>query len=248
VGDSIINYEVPGSSTGEFIVNAIYNGVTVSSGVVDSSGFITVDKNLNTIDIIDIQVVAVDDITISVTADCPLFEELTIIEVCITSAAEAGKFIHNEYRYTNGAFVSPLQSNLVTFSSNTTNPLISRYNSITGAVGTGGFPPAGSTMRLASNKIGFDTFDFDAAQDSFRYYRSNTLYGNNTTDMTNLLSVSTEATPIVGSSPYFYADFTVPSVGQYLYLIWDYRNSLPIELCYSNTTIKDACCGCEIPI
>jgi len=249
VGDVIINYEVPVSSTNNFAVFATYNGVTVSSGVVDVSGTITVNKNSNIIDYVDIQIVPTEGtITISVTADCPLFDELTIVEVCITSAAEAGKFIHNEYRYTNGAFVSPLQSNLVTFSSDTTNPLVSRYNLITGAVGTGGFPPAGSTMRIASNKIGFDTFDFDITQDSFRYYRSNTLYNNNTTDITNLLAAATDATPVLGAAPYFYADFTVPSVGQYLYLIWDYRNSLPIELCYATTTIRDACCECSTPI
>ena len=247
IGDVNVNYEVPAASTGEFIVNATYNGVTVSSGVVDSSGFITVNKDLITIDFVDIQIVAVDDITINVTTDCPLFEELTIIEVCVTNSVDAGKFIHNEYRYANGAFISPLQSALVTFASGTANPLVSRYNVTTGAVGTGGFPPAGSAMRLASNKINFDDFDFDITQDNFRYHRSNTLYNNTPIQIANLLSVATEATPVVGSTPYFYADFTVPSVGQYLYLIWDYRNALPVELCYSTLDEFAACCGCEVP-
>jgi hypothetical protein len=31
-------------------------------------------------------------------------------------------------------------------------------------------------------------------------------------------------------------------------LIWDYRNSLPLELCYSNVNENDACCGCEIAV
>lgn len=244
VGDVNVNYDVPVGSTGDFIVNATYNGVTVSSGVVSVSGSITVNKNLNTVDYVDIQIVAIDDITINVTTDCPLFEELTIIEVCVTNDVEAGKFIHNEYRYTSGAFVSPLQSNLVTFASGPSNPIVSRYNVTTGVVGTGGFPPAGSTMRLASNKIGFDDFVFDVAQDNFKYLRSNTLYTNTSSNIATLLTAASNATPIVGSAPYYYADFTVPSVGQYLYLIWDYRNSLPVELCYSVISENDACCDC----
>jgi hypothetical protein len=244
VGDVDINYEVPVYSTGEFIVNATYNGTTVSSGVVDISGFITINKDLNTVDYVDIQVVATDDITITIIADCPLSEELTIIEVCVTSSVDSGQFIHNEYRYTNGAFVSPLQSNLVTFASGTVNPLVSRYNAVTGAVGGGGFPPAGSTMRLASNKINFDDFVFDALQDKFLYYRSNVYYGNTTLEISNLLTAASLATPISGASPYYYADFIVPSVGQYLYIIWDYRNSLAVTLCYSDVDEADACCGC----
>jgi hypothetical protein len=247
VGDVDINYEVPISSTGEFIVNATYNGTTVGSGVVDSSGFITINKDLNTVDYVDIEVLATDDVTVTIIADCPLSEELTIVEVCVTSGVDSGKFIHNEYRYTNGAFVSPLQSNLVTFASGTSAPLVSRYNAVTGAVGGGGFPPAGSTMRLASNKINFDDFNFDITQNKFFYYRSNTLYGNTSSEIQDLLDAASLATPIVGASPYFYADFIVPSVGQYLYIIWDYRNSLAVELCYSNVDEFDACCGCVVP-
>jgi hypothetical protein len=28
-------------------------------------------------------------------------------------------------------------------------------------------------------------------------------------------------------------------------LIWDYRNSLPLGLCYSNVDTNDSCCGCD---
>jgi hypothetical protein len=248
IGSSYLNYEVPVASTAEFTINAVYNNVSYTTGLVSSSGYILIDKDVNDIQNLDIQIIAQDAVNLTVTAECPLAEQLTIIEVCVTNDVESGKFIHNEYRYTNGTFVGPLQSNLVTFASGTANPLVSRYNVVSGLVGTGGFPPAGSTMRLASNKINFDDFDFDDTQDNFRYYRSNVLYNNNTVDISALLTAASEATPIVGSSPYFYADFTVPSVGQYLYIIWDYRNSLAVELCYSNVDEFDACCGCVIPV
>lgn len=243
VGTTYVNYDVTGTAL--FTIEASYNGVVVSSGSVSTSGVLVVNKNLNNVDIVEIQITALSSVLpITVTVDCPVADVLNIVEVCVTSAVDAGQFIHNEYRYTNGTYVSPLQSNLVTFSSDTTNPLVSRYSIVSGAPGTGGFPPAGSTMRLASNKIGFDDFVFDALQDKFLYYRSNTLYGNTPSEIADLLAAASLATPIAGASPYYYADFIVPSVGQYLYIIWDYRNALAIELCYSDVDESDACCGC----
>jgi hypothetical protein len=243
VGTVNINYEV--DIVVLFTIQASYNGVVVSSGEVDESGVLVVDKNLNDVDIIEIQITpSIAGVPITVTTNCPVSDELSIVEVCVTSSVDAGQFIHNEYRYTNGTYVSPLQSNLVTFSSGTTNPLVSRYNIVSGAPGLGGFPPAGSTMRLASNKINFDDFVFDALQDKFLYYRSDILYGNTPSEIADLLAAASLATPIAGASPYYYADFIVPSVGQYLYIIWDYRNALAIELCYSDVDESDACCGC----
>jgi hypothetical protein len=245
VGNVNVRYEVSPTSTSEFIVNATYNNVLVTSGVTTESGFISVDKSVNNIESLDINIVATDDVVVTITVDCPVSDTLTIIEVCVTNDVEAGKYIHNEYRYTDGTFTSPLQSNLVTFASGTASPLVSRYNATTGYQGTGGFPTNGSNMRLASNKIGFDDFVFDVTQDKFRYYRSNVLYNNTPSEIQALLVASTNATPISGASPYYYADFTVPSVGDYLYLIWDYRNALPIDLCYSTFSEQDACCDCK---
>jgi hypothetical protein len=179
-----------------------------------------------------------------VNAQCPIADEITIINVCVTSAPESGKFIHNEYRYNVGTFTSPLQSNLVTFATGSSSPIVSQFSSLTGAPGTGGFPPAGATMRIASNKIGFDTFVFNLATDKFRFLRTNTLY--TPSNVLSLIAASTNVTAS-GSGNYYSGTFTVPSSGQYLYLIWDYRDSQQISLCYSNLNDQDACCGCNPP-
>ena len=50
---------------------------------------------------------------------------------------------------------------------------------------------------------------------------------------------------VTGSDGYYSGDFSVPSVGEYLYMIWDYRQSLPLTLCYSDVSQADACCNCE---
>jgi hypothetical protein len=182
---------------------------------------------------------------VSVLADCCEAEPLNIVEVVLTNNSEAGQTIHSQYRYTDGAFVGPSLSNLVLFGSGSGTPLVSRYNITSGFVGEGGFPPESSTMRLSTNKIAPDTYDFDILQDKFRYFRSPILFDNNDIDIQALLVASSVATPNAGSTPLFYADFTVPASvnGDYLYLIWDLRDSIPAELCFASSVI-DACCDC----
>jgi hypothetical protein len=99
-------------------------------------------------------------------------------------------------------------------------------------------------MSLISNKLATDTFVFNPATDKFKYLASDTLYANTTAGINSLLALATVATPNLGSGSYNYANFTVPALEDYLYLIWDFRSSSPVELCYSVTSTEDACCGC----
>jgi hypothetical protein len=165
----------------------------------------------------------------------------------LTNDYESGDTVHAEYRYVDGDYVSPLQSSLVTFSEGTDAPLVSRYNVTTNFVGTGAFPPAGSVVSLISNKFATDTFVFNSSDDKFKYHMSDTLYGNNSVELLTLLSLATTATPNVGGGSVNYANFTVPTLENYLYLIWDFRQSVPVTLCYSDVDIIDVCCNCDIP-
>jgi hypothetical protein len=228
-------------------VSAIYNGVTVSSGATNEDGSIFFDKNNISVETVDIELVYTGDMKVSVLADCCLAETLNIVEVVISNDIDSGKTIHAEYRYTDGAFVGPLLSNLVLLDSGASNPVVSRYNISSGFVGTGGFPPELSTMKLISNKISPDDFTFNPSKNKFRYLRSNVLYDNNDIDIQAMILASSLATPIIGSDPIFSADFTVPlsSNGEFLYLIWDLRESVPVELCYSATSSNDSCCNCN---
>jgi hypothetical protein len=244
VGLTTVTYSVPAGSTASFTISVTYNGVTQTSGAVTTSGSLQFNKNSNTVNVATVTIVASDPLEITVTPSCPVQESLTIVSVTLTSVVDAGKFIHNQYRYTEGTFVSPLQSTLVTFATDNTSPVVSQYDQITGAMGAAGIPTAGSSLQIISNKINFDTFNFVLGQDKFRYIRSNTLYPNTSVGISNLIAASTVVSPITGGSGLFSGSFIVPGSGQYLYLIWDYRNSLPLTLCYSNTTTLDACCGC----
>ena len=133
---------------------------------------------------------------------------------------------------------------LTTFATSSNSPLVSRYSSLTGPVGSGAFPPAGSTLRIIANKFSTDTFVFNPATDKFKYLMTNTFYPNTPATISTLLGLATTATPNQGGGNNNYAQFTVPALQNYLYLIWDFRDSVPVTLCYSSTTATDACCGC----
>jgi hypothetical protein len=228
-----------------FEVSVTYDGNTVTSGFVTASGTLSFTKDDISVDTVQVVVSMTGQFTLSMSMSCPTPQEMTIIEVVLTNNAESGQTTYAQYRYTNGSYTSPLQSRFVTFASGSNNPLVSWYNSVSGVVGTGGFPPAGSNMRMYNNKIApTATFTFNPVEDKFKYYRSNVLYGNNSVDLNTLLGLSSTATPIVGTTPINYADFTVPVSGTYLYLIWDYRTTTPQSLCQGSTQ-QEVCCSCE---
>ena len=227
-------------------ISVDYNNVIVSSDPTDEDGSIFFDKNQVSIETAQITLTYTGDMVVTILADCCNAEPMTIIEVVLTNNSDSGKTIHTQYRYTNGDFVGPLLSNLVLFGSGTESPLVSRYNATAGFVGSGGFPPEFSTMRLLTNAIVPDDYVFDIAQDEFKYLRTTTLYENNSVDMNALLLASTTATPNAGSAPLYYADFVVPEStdGEYLYLIWDLRDFVLIELCYTGEAVGYECCDC----
>jgi hypothetical protein len=247
VGLADVSFNVVSISTpGSFKVDVEYDGTTVSSGVRTTSGVVTINKDNVSVETVDITITYTGDIILDVLADCCQAASLSIVQIVLTNDYDAGDTIHTNYRYVDGTFTSPLQSTFTVFSSGTSNPLVSRYGITTGPVGTGAFPPAGSTLRMISEKLSTDTFVFNPATDKFKYYTSDTLYPNNSSAITTLLGLATTATPNQGGGDSNYADFVVPTLQDYLYLIWDFRASTTTTLCYSSTSVSDACCGCAL--
>jgi hypothetical protein len=253
IGDTTMTWTVVSSTgVGNFEFEIDYAGATFSIGPTTTSGSYTFNKNDINEQIAVIRVYYTDiQLILDIKMSCPDAESLTIIEVVVTNNVEAGDTSHIQYRYTNGAFIGPLISSGVVFASSMLAPVVSRYNLTVGFVGSGSFPPQGSTMTLISNSIVPDNFVFDPTNDKFRYLRTNTFYSNTPTDISNLLAASSIATPNTGGGSLYQAQFTVPlsSLGNYLYLIWDYRDALPLDLCYASyedpNPITDICCNCD---
>ncbi len=229
-----------------------YNGAVVLSGNITSDGLvsITFDKNIVSQDELILNFGAYGSSTntlVEVTVSCPDAPTITVIQVAITSNNEEGQFVHNEYRWLDGTFVSALQSEQVEFNSGT-GLIVSQYTSTSAPQGGNLIPANGATVRIISNKISAlgDDFVFNPALNKFRYHRSSTLYTNTPAQVQALLNVATTATPISGAAPTYESNFPMPNTSdEFLYLIWDYRAPTPIELCFSDVSCAEACCECE---
>ena len=246
VGDVIVDYTVS-SVVGTFTVTSLYNGISTVVGPTSTSGTLTFTKDVVNIDTAQIFIDSTDSVSLQLTVNCPAADSITIVLVTITSDNEEGLFTTNQYRWQDGTFISPLHTEKVKFATGN-NPIVSSYSTITGQQGGGVIPSNGATVAMFNNTIVPDDFVFDIAVDEFKYLRSSTTYNNTPTDIQALLATTNTATPILaptnGNTAY-YAQFQMPSTGDYLYLVWDYRNSTPFELCYDATTALAACCDCQ---
>jgi len=246
IGDVDIDYNVTSIDPGtEFEITATYDGNIFTTGPTSFDGTLVVDKDSNLADTIAIQITSDGPIVIEVTVNCPNANELTVVEVVLTSNYEAGQSIYSQWRYTDGAYVGSLQSSLVIFTTGT-NPVVSRFNSVSGFQGMPNMPTNGSTVRMISNKFFPTNFDFDPTKNKFRYLRTNTAYANNTVDINALVAASAVGTT-AGGGTYYYSDVPAGLSGDYLYLVWDLRDINEIDLCWSADPldIDYVCCDCD---
>ena len=239
-----------------YTINAYYNNVKYTSGLVYVSGSFTIPKNVA--DVTDITIEAstsstVTD-TIEVTVSCPVQNLITVYNIALTNNSDVLKTIHNEYRWTDNVTSSPLQSNLVTFASGT-NPVVSQYTTAQGSIGSNVVPDEGALVSIISNKFASDTFDFNTISNKLKYLRSATVYNNTPSEIQALITASADATPIVTNGDVNSATFTMPTMttaDNNLYLIWDYRSITAITLCQNTSDFGalaqfNSCCSCSPP-
>lgn len=253
VGETDIDYAVS-DIDGEFEINADYGGATYSTGLVSESGTLSFDKNIVNDRNAILTITSYGSVTLELTVNCPIARTITIILVTLTSNSEAGLFTTNQYRWSSGTFNSPLHTQNVQFASGTINPIVSNPLTIVGKQGGGVIPANGATVTMFNNTIIPDDFVFNQYVNRFMYYRSSTFYDvTNPSDVNDLLDEATIISPInppASGNTAYSGSFEMPSnTRRYLYLIWDYRRSTPIELCYGEDQYS-ACCECEgeIPV
>lgn len=251
VGQTTVSWSIVSESEGStYSVSVIYEGL-IYNVANPGDEYITFNKDSISDTVCNIEIDYDGDITLDIIVECPIPIPINVIEVVVTNNYDSGDLLYVEYKYVSGLYTSPLQSNLVTFASGISNPLVSRYNLISGFEGQGSFPIGGSTTTLRSNKYGVANKDFNPATDKFKYYRSNTLYNNTPSEISTLLGLASTATPILGGGTLYYAEFTTPPTinGQNLYLIWDLRAVTETTLCYTDgvdieNPVNDVCCNC----
>jgi len=239
---------------GGVTVDVTYDGTTTTSGFIDTGQTINIPYSVNNPLVLELQIVIIitagANLNFDVDNQCQDCNEIFLVEVVITDGSNAGMFIHNQYNYTDTTipYSSPLQSNQVTFAFPSSNPLVSYYNIDAGFWGQGSFPYPGVDTNIYTNKIGFDDFVFTDPPNKFLYHTSNTYYQNNQIDITTLLGVATNITPLTQPNlTQWKGTFTTPSLQNFLYLIWDLRQSTAVELCFSEDDCTTACTDCYTP-
>lgn len=240
-------------SSGLITLDVTYDGTTTSNSI-NGNGTISVPYSVNNPLVLELQIVITISagaiVTFNVDNQCQECTEIFLVQVVITDGSNAGLFIHNQYNYTDPLipYSSPLQSNQVTFALPSSNPLVSYYNIDAGFWGQGSFPYPGVDTNLYTNKIGTDDFDVLVPPNKFLYHTSNTFYPNNQIDITTLLSVATDITPLTQPSvTQWKGTFTTPALNNFLYLIWDLRQSTAVELCFDAEDCITACADCYTP-
>ena len=116
---------------------------------------------------------------------------------------------------------------------------------------------------MITTKLAGDTFQFNptatAGQDRFRYLRSTTNYPNTPANVATIIAASTISgpLPVTAGEDTYITQFALPApiVGigdnEYLYLVFDFRDTVAIELCQTSSTgspsadLFAACCNCE---
>ena len=232
----------------EITITATYNSYGQVEAISSSSGSFVISKDIITEQTVYIDIEYSEAFSISLNVGCPDAELINIIQVVLANNSDSGDTTHIEYRYDFSTYSSPLQSSPVTLISGTTPPIVSYYNVISGYNGASNIPPGGSTVTIQSNQISPDSFVFNNANDKFRWLKTNVLYPNTHTGISALLAASNLATPITGSGTTYNADFVLSGTGNYIYLIWDFRDAMPMNLCYTPSSTsspqKEVCCNC----
>ena len=239
-------------SSGLITLDVTYDGTTTSNSI-NGNGTISVPYSVNNPLVLELQIVITIApnaiVTFNVDNQCQECTEIFLVQVVITDGSNAGLFIHNQYNYTDPSILysSPLQSNQVTFALPSSNPLVSYYNIDAGFWGQGSFPYPGVDTNVYTNKIGFDDFDVIVPPNKFLYHTSNVFYANSPGGIVGLLSVATDITPLTQSGTQWKGTFTTPALDNFLYLIWDLRQSTAVELCFSEDDCTTACKDCYTP-
>ena len=250
IGDVDIKFKGVSSSS-VFTVVVTYNGFTYSQTIVGADGTITFPKDVVNVTDATIELVpgpgVTQPITLTLSVPCPDGKVITLIEVCVTTPNEGGLTTHNEHRFVDGSYTSPIQSNEVQFGLGSSQPVISYYNSVTGYLGSGSIPTEGSNVTLAFNKFAQDTATF-APSNKFMWLVSSVNYPNTQAAVESLLNAAVPmSTNSAGAPDYYTGTFTMPTIqdGEYLYFIYDYRKPTSIDLCVGDSLLN-ACCVCDL--
>lgn len=225
-------------SEGEALLTVDYAGDRVIREVIGESGSVSFNKT-NPLDTIAHVTIEPTNASYSFTSNCPDNTIVNVYRVVVNNNSDANKTIHNSYNWSLGSFTSPtLTDNIIMEADG-----ISLFAHQTGMSSEGSLPTDGSEISMYSSKLSGDNYVFNNNQ--FKYLITDTLLDE--ADINILIGSGTDVTPVLNPSTGVYTisfTYSNPDGFPYVYLIWDYRNSNYIDLCYSDISGTDVCCNC----
>ncbi len=232
IGDISIDYDF---SIGGANISVVYNGVNVLNTNVSNSGSVSFTKSQTNPIIAQVTVTPILTATYEMTFGCPQGEQLTVTQILVNFEGDIGLTTTTRYKWELAGDSSPYNTNTVVFE----NDGISLFESQTNQESFGSIPTEGATVVMQSIQGSGQTFVFDPTRDKFKYLVSNVQYTEAT--INTLLPLLNTAITLDKQASFTYNN---PSNDNYLYLVWDFRSPIAIELCYDQTNPIDACCDC----
>lgn len=240
-------------TSGSITISVVWNGNTYSTPTpVSGNGNFSFNKTLNTPDTCSVTITPLSMSDYNVTVQCPPEVPLNIVQIVVNSPNYTGDSIHANYNWQNTSYISPYSSTFSPVQLIGVQP--SGYSMTTGIRSIGLFPHDGSDIKLRTQKIAPDNFNFDPSIHKLRILSSSTLYTNSPSDITDLLIAAPQISSGAIQSPAntwsaVESSFSMPIGNEYLYLIWDLRVINSQQLCYcdSISTATEVCCDCSLP-
>jgi hypothetical protein len=218
-----------------FVGDSSYNGELGELGLPDVSGSgngtFTFNKDSSTPTSIKITVTApICDASFTIGGNCIENPDLKVISVVLNDDRDENLTIISRYKWSTSSYNSPFKSYNSIFETGE----VDIYDLQEGEEGTQVIPLAGSTIKLESFKGFTQTANF-LEDNKLGYLVSNTLYTDS--EIADLVSTATFPTNLetvlpngdVLNSVNF--TFNRPSAEEYLYMIWDYRDTVPSLPC-----------------
>ena len=222
-GTTTFNY----TTSSAMVISVSYNGNTYQSGSLSGTGTYTFPvsaSDINASNLATVTITPSSSADVTIVHQCPQPDTLEVVLLVVNDAGETGETIINRFKH-SGAEGGGYDSTLDVFE----NDEVTRFETISGFMGTDIIPDNGDTVTISSLKqYGVNTGDFNVCN-SLGWYVSaqSNLTAQNIVDSANYETVTGQT--LANGDVENYATFTFNrnNTSEKLYLVWNYRDELP---------------------
>lgn len=201
-------------------------GLPATVGV--GTGSIVFDKNINIPRGAKLTVTApIEDTNIQISGTCIAENELTVVNVILNDITDKDTTIKSRYKWSTDTY----SSDFTTYDSVFGEGEVDLFEPVAANEGTTKIPLTGSSVRIESYQGTSQNLVWDVEENQIGYLISNTLYNEaQVADLVTAANFPVITEDVNGDGSFTrYIEFNYDRVSdeQYLYIIWDYRDTPP---------------------